>query len=89
MVVPIPRWCKNDISSLHGNSFTMNSCETSLAFDDEPHSKRYMAVGWRSLIGHNKLQPSIDRVSGVWCFCYRISTECDKTGRKPLYLLRD
>lgn len=64
MVVPVPGWRQDHVAPLHLDPLTLHGCKPSLAFDDEPHRKSYMSVGFRGLVGHHELQA---RIQGVGC----------------------
>lgn len=53
MVVPVPGRRQDDIPPLHLDPATMDSRETALAFNYEPHRKGSVAVSFGHLIWHN------------------------------------
>ena len=67
--MPIPGWCQNDVSALHVDSLTMDSCEATFAFDNEAHGEGRMSVGWSSLVRHYELKSSVDRIRSKWSVC--------------------
>lgn len=64
--MPVPCRRKDDISSLHGDSFTVDSGEATLALDDEAHCKRSVSVGLCCLIRHHELKPGVQCISRIW-----------------------
>lgn len=68
MVMVIPGRSEDDITALHGNSFTVNCCESSLSLNDEAHCKGSVTMCRGSLIGHDELETGVDCISCVRCF---------------------
>lgn len=77
VVMPVPSWRQDHITSLHPDPPTLHRRETPLAFDDEPHCKCYMSVGLCSLVGHHELQPCVQgvRCKGRICHSVRNGSE--------------
>src|SRR5215831_422896 len=45
VVVKGPGWCQDEIAGMHCGAFTVDSCVTAIAFDDETQGRRSMTVG--------------------------------------------
>jgi hypothetical protein len=45
MIVPVPRWCENNVPSAHADFLTFDGGEAAVAFDDEAEGKSDVTVG--------------------------------------------
>ena len=44
MIVPVPRWCENNVPSAHADFLTFDGGEAAVAFDDEAEGKSDVTV---------------------------------------------
>jgi|SRR5277367_3060059 len=67
MVMPMPRRCQDDITTLHGHFLAFHCCETLFALYDEAQSEGNMSMCRSCLIWKYQLKSTIDGIGGVWC----------------------
>ena len=44
MIMPVPRWCENNVPSVHADFLTFDGGEAAFAFDDESEGKSDVTV---------------------------------------------
>lgn len=59
MVMPVPRRREDDIALLHLDALAVDGGESALAFDDEAHGERDVAMGGCGFVGHDKLEAGV------------------------------
>jgi hypothetical protein len=69
MVVPIPRWCKDYVPSIHCDPFAVDSSEPSVAFYDEACCEGDVPVSSGGFVWHDELKTGVERISCIRAFC--------------------
>ena len=67
MVMPVPCWRQDYISTLHFDSTAVHGSVSPVAFDDKAHGECSMAMRRGHFVWHDKLKASVNGVGGEWC----------------------